>query len=123
MKLEIYGNDYNTKDGTPVRDYIHVEDLVDAHFKSLGFLEKNEGFKVFNIGRGEGYTLLELIKTFEDIVGEKLNYEIKERKIGDIEKSVADSNLAKELLNWKPEKNLEDIFKSMLKNYENAKLR
>ncbi len=115
IKLEINGNDYNTKDGTPVRDYVHVEDLVDAHFKSLLFLEGNKGSHIFNIGTGTGYTILELIEALEGIVGEKLNYEIKGRKYGDVEKAVADSSLAKELLKWEPEKSLEEIFKSMLK--------
>ena len=123
VQLEIYGNDYNTKDGTPVRDYIHVEDLVDAHFRALKFMEKNKGFKVFNIGTGTGYTLLELIKTLENIVQEKIPYEIKERKAGDVEKAVADSSLAEELLNWKAKKNINDIFKSMLKYYESQGFR
>ena len=118
IKLEIYGDDYNTKDGTPVRDYVHVEDLVDAHFKALEFLKKNEGFKAFNIGTGTGYTLLELIKTLETIVKEKIPYEIKERKVGDVERAVADSTLAEKLLNWKAKKDLNDVFNSMLKYYE-----
>ncbi len=123
VKLEIYGDDYNTKDGTPVRDYIHVEDLVDAHFKALEFMGENEGFKVFNIGTGTGYTLLELIKTLEEMVKEEIPYEIKERKLGDVERAVADSTLAEKLLNWKAQKDLEDIFKSMLKYYEYQKFR
>jgi UDP-glucose 4-epimerase len=120
-KLYIYGDDYKTKDGTTVRDYIHVEDLVDAHFKSLKFLEDNKGYNVFNIGTGTGYTLLELIQTCESIVKQDLNYEIKSRKAGDVVKAVADFTKAKKFLNWKPEKNLNDIFQSMLKYYESCK--
>ncbi len=118
VKLNIYGDDYNTKDGTPVRDYIHVEDLVDAHFKALEFMKKNEGFKVFNIGTGTGYTLLELVKTLEDIVKEKIPYEIKGRKLGDVEKAVADSTSAERFLGWRPHKDLNDIYNSMLQYFE-----
>lgn len=118
VKLEIYGDDYDTKDGTPVRDYIHVLDLVDAHFKALEFLKKGEGSKVFNIGTGFGYTLLELIQGLEAIVKKDIPYEVKGRKVGDIEKSVADPSLANSFLKWQAQRNLEDIFKSMLKHYE-----
>lgn len=123
IKLEIYGDDYNTKDGTAVRDYVHVEDLVDAHFKSLQFLEKKHDSKIFNIGTRNGYTILELIETLEKIIKKKLNYEIKGRKDGDIEKSVCNPSLAQEVLNWKPQKNINDIFKSMLKYYESQGFR
>ncbi len=117
-KLEIYGDDYNTKDGTPIRDFIHVIDLVEAHFKALEFLESNKGFNVFNIGSEVGYTLLELIKTFENVLDDKVNYSIENRKEGDIAVSIANCNKAKDFLNWKSQKSLEDIFKSMLKFYE-----
>lgn len=123
IKLEIYGDDYNTKDGTTVRDYVHVEDLVDAHFKALQFLEKEQDSKIFNIGTRNGYTILELIEALEKIVKKNLNYEIKGRKQGDIEKSVCDPSLAQNLLRWSPEKNLDDVFKSMLKHYEFKKFR
>jgi UDP-glucose 4-epimerase len=123
IKLEINGDDYDTKDGTPVRDYVHVEDLVDAHFKALEYMEKSKGFKVFNIGTGTGYTLLELIKTLEGIVNEKIPYEIKGRKLGDIERAVADSTSAKKLLNWKAQRDLNDIFTSMIKHYESQGFR
>jgi UDP-glucose 4-epimerase len=121
--LEIYGSDYDTKDGTPVRDFIHISDLVDAHFKALKFLEDNEGFEAFNIGSQEGYSILELVNAFESVVGDKLRYQIKDRKEGDIAISVSDCTKAKKLLNWKPTKDLEDIFKSMLRYYENEGFR
>ncbi len=123
VDLEIYGNNYNTKDGTPVRDFVHILDLVEAHFKALEFLESNEGFHIFNIGTKEGYSLLELIETFEEVVGENLKYEIKEPREGDIPISIADSSKAKELLGWQPQRALRDIFTSMLKYYESQGFR
>lgn len=117
VSLEIYGDDYNTEDGTPVRDYIHVQDLVDAHFKALEFLKNEKTSKEFNIGTGQGYTLLELIKTLEDIVKKEIPYEIKGRKAGDVEKAVADPSLANSFLKWHATKSIEDIFKSMMKRY------
>ena len=68
-EIKIFGNDYDTKDGTCIRDYIHIMDLANAHFKSLQFLEKSKGLNVFNIGTGNGYSVLELINTFEDVTG------------------------------------------------------
>ncbi len=121
--LKIYGDDYDTKDGTPVRDFIHVLDLVDAHFKALEFLDKDKGFEAFNIGSQEGYSLLELVNSFESVVGEKLEHQIEKRKKGDIAISISDCSKAKNLLNWEPKNGLDDIFKSMLQYYENEGFR
>src|SRR4051812_22082886 len=86
-KLTVFGDDYNTKDGSCVRDYIHVVDLAKAHVAALRLMEKSEfkGYDVFNIGTGNGNTVLEIIKAFERVTGEKLNYTIGPRRAGDVE--------------------------------------
>jgi UDP-glucose 4-epimerase len=114
-KLMVYGNDYATKDGTPIRDYIHVEDLADAHVKALcRLINKNQEtkFEVFNLGTGNGFSVLEVIKTFEEVTQQKLNYEITKRRSGDVPKLYADVKLAEEKLNWKAEKTLIEMIKS-----------
>ncbi len=114
-KLKIFGNDYNTPDGTPVRDYIHVTDLAKAHIAALNRLlneENTSRFEIFNIGTGKGNTVLEVVKTFEKVTGIKLNYEITERRSGDAEKIWANAELAEKTLNWKAEKTLGDALLS-----------
>ena len=114
-KLMVYGNDYPTKDGTPIRDYIHVEDLADAHVKGLSrLLNKNQetNFEVMNLGTGKGFSVLEVIKTFEKVTQQKLNYEITQRRSGDVPILYADARLAEEKLNWKAEKTLDEMIKS-----------
>ncbi|NPA67191.1 MAG: UDP-glucose 4-epimerase GalE [Chlorobi bacterium] len=114
-KLKIFGNDYNTPDGTPVRDYIHVTDLAKAHIAALNRLlneENTSRFEIFNIGTGKGNTVLEVVKTFEKVTGIKLNYEITERRPGDAEKIWANAELAEKTLNWKAEKTLGDALLS-----------
>jgi UDP-glucose 4-epimerase len=113
-KLTVFGSDYNTKDGTCVRDYIHVVDLAKAHVKALDFIKKNPDSHVetINIGNGLGYTVLEIIETFEKINNLKLNYSIGPRRAGDVEKVWADPKKAKEVLKWESELNLEDMLKS-----------
>lgn len=113
-KLYIYGNDYNTKDGTCIRDYIHVTDLVDAHIKAIKFLEKNKN-EVFNLGSEDGFSVLEIVKTLEKISKKKINYEIKERRIGDPEIVIASSLKAKKILNWIPKYDIKKILESALK--------
>jgi UDP-glucose 4-epimerase len=114
-KLSVYGNDYPTKDGTPIRDYIHVVDLAKAHVKALKRQLQNkqkENFEVFNLGTGKGYSVLEVIKTFEEVSKKKLNYEIVERRDGDVPKLYADAKLAEEKLEWKANKSLEEMIAS-----------
>ena len=82
--LPLYGNNYSTKDGSAIRDYIHILDLVDSHIVSINFLKKKKGFKVFNVGTGKGYSVLEIIKTFERVNRTKINFKIKSRRSGDI---------------------------------------
>jgi len=114
-KLSVYGNDYPTPDGTPIRDYIHVVDLAKAHVKALKRQLQNkqeENFEIFNLGTGKGYSVLEVIKTFEEVSKKKLNYEIVERRDGDVPKLYADAKLAEEKLEWKANKSLEEMIAS-----------
>lgn len=123
-KLKVFGGDYNTKDGTAVRDYIHVSDLAQAHVKSLEFCENmiDNHVEVFNLGSGHGYTVLEVINSFEKTSGTKLPYEIVERRPGDIEKVWADTTKAENVLGFKPTRTLDEITLSAWKwekNYRN----
>ncbi len=110
-KLQIFGSDYDSVDGTAIRDYFHVVDLAKAHVLALKRLEENRnktGFEVFNVGAGKGVTVLEIVKAFEKVSGVKLNYEIIGRRAGDIEKVWADTTFANAELNWKVQSTLED---------------
>ena len=110
-QLSVFGGDYPTIDGTAVRDYIHVVDLAKAHtFAMKRLLEKNNkaGFEIFNIGTGKGCTVLEVIKAFEKVSNQKLNYEIVDRREGDIIEAYADTSYANSELKWKSEFSLED---------------
>jgi len=107
-KLEIFGGDYDTKDGTGVRDYIHVTDLAKGHLKALEKLEKPI-CEAVNLGRGAGYSVLELIKAFERVSGVEIPYEITKRREGDVARIYADATKAGELLGWKAENALEEM--------------
>lgn len=101
--LSIFGGDYDTHDGTGIRDYIHVVDLADAHVKALDYLNSdkfNIQNAIFNIGTGSGYSVLDLVKAYERASGKKISYKIIERRAGDIAKCFADSSYAKEVLGW-----------------------
>ena len=114
-KLSVYGNDYPTPDGTPIRDYIHVVDLAKAHVKALKRQLQNkqeENFEIFNLGTGKGYSVLEVIKAFEEVSKKKLNYEIVERRDGDVPKLYAATKLAEEKLEWKANKSLQEMIAS-----------
>ncbi len=113
-KLNVFGGDYDTKDGTGVRDYLHVVDLANAHVMAIDNLtNSNRRFNVYNLGTGEGYSVLEIIKTFEKVSGKKISYEIIERRAGDVDKTYADPSLANKELNWKAERNLQDMCKDI----------
>lgn len=117
-KLFVFGNDYDTPDGTCVRDYIHVVDLAKAHVKALNWLfakGKHKSCEAFNIGTGTGNTVLELIRLFEEVSGKPLNYEIGARREGDIEKSYANCSKAKKLLGWEARYTAKDALKDALK--------
>jgi UDP-glucose 4-epimerase len=109
-KLTVFGNDYNTPDGSCVRDYIHVMDLADAHVKALEYLfRQNDNFyDLFNVGTGNGNTVLEVIKTFENVSGRKLNYQIGARRPGDVEKVWASTDKINKVLGWQAKYSLED---------------
>lgn len=109
-ELTVYGDDYPTKDGTCIRDYIHVLDLAKAHVNALDWLfkQKADTYDVFNIGTGDGNSVMELIKTFEQVSGVELNYKIGPRRDGDIVQSYASNTKAKSVLGWEHTKTLED---------------
>ena len=106
--LSVFGDDYNTKDGTGVRDYIHVVDLAKGHVLAL---EKAKDLSIYNLGTGEGYSVLDLVKTFEKVNNVKVNYKIVGRRAGDIAACYADNTKAKEELGFSPSKTLEDMCK------------
>lgn len=113
--LTIFGNDYDTRDGTCIRDYIHILDLVDAHMKAL---ELDKEYEVLNLGTKTGCTVLELVKEFEKVSGKDIPVEISGRRDGDPEKSVASSDKAKEVLGWEPKLGLEDMVQSTVLNLQ-----
>lgn len=108
-KLQVFGNDYPTPDGTGVRDYIHVVDLAKGHVSALSYAGKNKGVEVFNLGTGIGYSVLDIVKTFERVNQIEIPYEITERRAGDIAECYADASKAEKILGWKAEKSLEDM--------------
>jgi len=113
--LSVFGNDYDTPDGTCIRDYIHVSDLADAHVCAIQrMIEKNtiSNYEVFNVGTGIGYSVLDIVHTFEKVNNLKVNYQIKGRREGDIAKIWADTRKANELLKWKAKYSLEDMLKT-----------
>jgi UDP-glucose 4-epimerase len=112
-KLTIFGNDYHTPDGTNIRDYIHVVDLAKAHVAALQLLKKQNDnyYDTFNIGTGNGVSVLELVKTFEKANKLKLNYQIGARRPGDAEKIYAITQKAEKIMGWKAEKTLADALK------------
>lgn len=112
--LKVFGNDYPIpgRDGTAVRDYIHVADLADAHVRGLNYLEKQGGVTVFNLGTGNGASVLEVIKTAEKVLGQTVAFEYHPRREGDAPYLVGDNRKAAQLLGWQPQHNLESILKS-----------
>jgi len=117
-RIKVYGNDYNTPDGSGIRDYIHVVDLAKAHVIAIKRLIENKNkanIEIFNLGTGKGTSVLEILKTFKDVNKIKLNYKIVGRRAGDIEKIWADPSLANSELGWKTEKTLADSLSSAWK--------
>jgi UDP-glucose 4-epimerase len=114
-KLTVFGHDYDTRDGSCIRDYIHVMDIANAHTKALQYLldQKNtDNCEIFNLGTGNGVTVLEAIKAFEKISGVKLNYELGPRRPGDVIAIYANNNKAKQLLGWEPNIGIEDMMRT-----------
>ena len=119
--LNVFGNDYPTPDGTGVRDYIHVVDLAKGHLKALKRTEKMTGVEAYNLGTGKGYSVLEIIKNFEKATGQKVKYEIATRRPGDIAECYADPSKAEKMLEWRAEKDLEDMCKDAWNFTKNQK--
>lgn len=111
-ELSVFGNDYNTPDGTCIRDYIHVSDLARCHVEALKWVKDKSGiFETFNVGTGQGTSVLELIKTFEKVNEIKLNWKFTPRRPGDIEKIWADASKIKSIIGWSPRFNIEDCLR------------
>ena len=108
-QMRVFGHDYPTRDGSCVRDYIHVSDLATGHFKTLEYLLEKNGFDIFNLGTGFGYSVLELIKAFEVANNIVIPYEFCERRPGDVDAAIADPTLSRMTLKWKCEKSLADM--------------
>ena len=107
--LGIFGNDYDTHDGTGVRDYIHVVDLAEGHVKAIKKVLNESGCDAYNLGTGNGYSVLDLVNTFMKVNDIKVNYEIKERRPGDIDACYSDPSYAYEKLGWKAKKGIEEM--------------
>ncbi len=108
-KLGVFGNDYDTPDGTGVRDYIHVVDLAIGHVKAVGYIFSNPGIDVINLGTGVGYSVLDMVKAFSKACGKELPYEIKPRRAGDVAMCYADPTKAYKVLGWKAERGLDQM--------------
>ena len=107
--LNIFGNDYDTHDGTGVRDYIHVVDLARGHVCAIEYMQKHKGENVFNLGTGMGYSVLDMVKAFERVTGIKIPYEIVARRPGDLATVYSSPDKSAELLGWKAQYNLDDM--------------
>lgn len=111
-QLVVHGNDYNTPDGSNIRDYIHVVDLAKAHVKTLEYLENKTNFyDAINVGTGKGTSVLEVVTSFEKVTGQKLNYKIGPRRSGDVEQIYASVDKSKQVLNWETELTVEDALR------------
>lgn len=108
-ELGVFGDDYDTPDGTGVRDYIHVVDLAIGHVKAIAKIKENPGLKIYNLGTGKGYSVLDIVKNFESATGIKIPYEIKPRRAGDIATNYADASLAKKELGWVAERDIKEM--------------
>lgn len=120
--LTVFGNDYDTRDGSCIRDFIHVSDIADAHVKALNYLKAGKNKKnisLFNLGTGNGVSVLEAIHSFEKVSGKKLNYTIGKRREGDVISVYADNSLAKRELDWIPKYSLDDMMLSAWKWQQN----
>ena len=108
-KLGVFGDDYDTPDGTGVRDYIHVVDLAKGHVKAINYIFSNPGLDVINLGTGVGYSVLDMVKAFSKVCGKEIPYEIKPRRAGDIATCYCDASKAKEELHWVAERGLDEM--------------
>jgi len=119
-KIYVYGNDYDTKDGTCIRDYIHVMDLIDAHLLALDYLRMGNNSNIFNLGNGYGFSVNEIIKAAEEVTGFNIDKEFTSRRAGDPAVLVASSDKAREVLGWKPQyTDIKDIISSAWEFHKN----
>lgn len=109
QELQVFGGDYDTDDGTGVRDYIHIMDLVKGHIRALEYLEEHDGIETFNLGTGTGYSVLDIVRNFNEVTGKKIPYQITDRRPGDIGVCYANPEKAKNLLGWQAEKSLKEM--------------
>jgi len=114
-QLNIFGNDYDTKDGTGVRDYIHVMDLAEGHSAALRYLEESAGIEIFNLGTGQGYSVLDMVAAFERAYGENIKSEVRARRPGDIATCFADTKKAREQLHWVAIRDLDQMCSSVVR--------
>lgn len=112
-RLGVFGNDYDTPDGTGVRDYIHVMDLAEGHLAALGFLQGHAGWHAFNLGTGRGYSVLEMMRAFEEASGKPVPYDVKPRRAGDVAACYANAAKAQQLLGWEAKRGLQEMCDSM----------
>ncbi len=119
IEFSVFGTDFDTPDGSGVRDYIHVIDLCEAHLKAIEYMNKNPGFNVFNLGTGTGYSVLEIMEKFTEIVDKDFQYKIAPRRPSDVGKAITIPAKANTLLNWKAEHSIEDVISSMNAWYKN----
>lgn len=118
-KLTIFGNNYNTRDGTCIRDFIHIMDLANAHIQSLKFIkDKNSCYEIFNIGTGKGYSVLEVVNTFNKYSNNSISYEYGSPREGDVPYIFSDCEKANKILNWYPKKTLDDMVKDTISCFE-----
>jgi len=120
-KIFIYGNDYDTHDGTCIRDYIHVNDLAEAHLKALEYLNSGNESTIINLGTGKGNSVLGIIQKAKTITGKEIPFEIDKRRSGDPAVLVADNKKAKDILGWTPKYSIEDILETAWKWHSNPK--
>ena len=114
-ELQIFGDDYDTHDGTAIRDYIHVEDLAEAHISALERMCENKmesKYEYYNIGTGQGHSVYDVVKSFESVSNLRLNYSVKERRSGDIEKIFSDCTISNKKLGWNSKKGLDEMMSS-----------
>ena len=124
-EMQVFGEDYDTRDGTCVRDYVHVTDIADAHVLALKYLlekRNEENYSLFNLGTGNGVTVLEAITAFEKVTKQKLNFKITDRRAGDVAAIYSDSTKAKKVLGWKPKFNIDQMMETAWKWENNLKI-
>jgi len=114
-KLTIYGHDYDTPDGTGIRDYIHVMDIAEGHVSAVKAMlrQNSEGVRIYNLGTGKGYSVLEMVNAFEKATGQKVPYELSDRRPGDVASAYASTDLAEKELGWKSRLGIEDMCRDM----------